>query len=474
MDSKVFCDLVEVCLKYNQFSVGSNFYRQIQGLFMGSSISPPLAMIYMEYFETYLYELNVPNDIKAKDWKRYVDDCFIVYEHGEESFNRFFNMLNNLDPHIRFTCEWAKPGMEAGLTENVVEALPFLDLMVMHCIDGQSAALSNKLCIYRKPCHSGSYIHALSSQPTSTKRAVIRNMFLRAYRFCDEEFLGDEEQKIYEDFSKLGYNRSFITKAKLSAKQGREHEIMIRAGLEQPNPPRVRPRFHLGLPYNSASCDLRYRFGLRGIDVSFTNRNSIKRHVTSGKCNTINNNSGVYIIACVKPSCENIYVGQSQNIPKRLNDHTRAKHCSSMKYYASAKHTNLQQGHDLDSINGLVPYRSSSLSRRLIIETSLISTCNTVKGNKASSCSRDMNIIAPIILKSAPIDWKVISKAQPNFNSEIVPRKYRKFFSPNVSNNETQTTGQPISASLSIPVTAHTYHLRTRPNSQVSSRKSQI
>ena len=41
IDSKVFCDLIELCLSYNQFHVEGNFYRQIQGLFMGSSVSPP-------------------------------------------------------------------------------------------------------------------------------------------------------------------------------------------------------------------------------------------------------------------------------------------------------------------------------------------------------------------------------------------------------------------------------------------------
>ena len=51
INSKLFCDLVELCLKYNQFKVGDKFFRQIHGLFMGSSIFPPLAMMYMEYFE---------------------------------------------------------------------------------------------------------------------------------------------------------------------------------------------------------------------------------------------------------------------------------------------------------------------------------------------------------------------------------------------------------------------------------------
>ena len=169
IDSKIFCDLVEICLKYNQFTVRGGFFRQIHGLFMGSSISPPLAMMYLEYFESHLYELSIPDDIKATEWKRFVDDCFIVYEHSEDDFRKFLGMLNNLDPYIRFTCETATTGEEIGLSSEVLEALPFLDLMVIRHLDRTSNTLSNKLNIYRKHCHSGAYIHAFSCQPTSIK-----------------------------------------------------------------------------------------------------------------------------------------------------------------------------------------------------------------------------------------------------------------------------------------------------------------
>ena len=123
------------------------------------------------------------------------------------------------------------------------------------------------------------------------KRPVIRNMFLRAYRFCDIQFLEAEECKIYEDFVRLGYSKSFITRAKVSAKQGREREVRIRAGVEQPNPPKERSRFCIGLPFNKASCDARYQFGLRGIDVAFSNRDSIKNRIKHRVENT--SNSGV-------------------------------------------------------------------------------------------------------------------------------------------------------------------------------------
>ena len=65
IESKLFCDLVELCLSFNQFEVNGSFLRQVSGLFMGSSISPPVAMAYMEYFEEHKYEKDMPSRHKV-------------------------------------------------------------------------------------------------------------------------------------------------------------------------------------------------------------------------------------------------------------------------------------------------------------------------------------------------------------------------------------------------------------------------
>ena len=102
-------------------------------------------------------------------------------------------------------------------------------------LDRPTSTLSNRLAIYRKPCHSSSYIHYLSAQPVSVKRSVIRSIFLRAYRYCDPLFLNNEIDRIYADFSRLGYNRRFIDKARRSAKEGHEHEVRFKNGEAHPN-----------------------------------------------------------------------------------------------------------------------------------------------------------------------------------------------------------------------------------------------
>ena len=135
-----------------------------------------------------------------------------------------------------------------------------------------------------------------------------------------------------------------------------------------------------------------------------------------------------------------------------------------MGHYSSALHVG--RAHEIVPTDSLIPYRSNSLSHRLIIETCILSVSNTVKGNKASSCNKYMTTIAPIILQASPVDWKIIAVAQPDLNSVVVPRKYRPFFSsphrvrvPSVDNVSTSDNAiGPLVSEASI----HTYHTRSK------------
>ena len=119
------------------------------------------------------------------------------------------------------------------------------------------------------------------------------NLFFKPLKYCS----GNAEVIL---------DLSFITKMK-SAKQSIEYEVRIRAILEQPNHPRERLRFYLGLHFDKASYSLRYQFGLRRIYMAISNGESIKKRVKHVEQNSTN--SSFYIFMCVEPSCESIYVG---------------------------------------------------------------------------------------------------------------------------------------------------------------------
>ena len=127
------------------------------------------------------------------------------------------------------------------------------------------------------------------------------NMFLRAFRYCDSLFMEEEVSRIYKDFGSLGYNKKFITKAKISAKAGRDHELRIRSGEELPRNPHERGRYHIGLPYHSAANGFRHRLRQQGVDLTFSSRNSIIRRIT--RKDPTHTDSGIYILTCKKTDC---------------------------------------------------------------------------------------------------------------------------------------------------------------------------
>ena len=125
----------------------------------------------MEYFETELLPL-VQNGPSM--WLRYVDDVFSVWPEGRD-FDSFFHDLNGTAQTIKFTVEWESDCR-----------LPFLDVNV-HRFQSEF-----RFSVYRKPTHSGVYLHYFSWQPQQVKFTIFYSLFLRAYRLCNSMFLNDE------------------------------------------------------------------------------------------------------------------------------------------------------------------------------------------------------------------------------------------------------------------------------------------
>ena len=87
-------EMLTFCVKTTYFGMGSDIYRQEEGLAMGSPLSPVLANIYMEYFE----EMALGSTpLKPSIWLRYIDDTFILWPHQENVH------VNSIRPSIQFT-----------------------------------------------------------------------------------------------------------------------------------------------------------------------------------------------------------------------------------------------------------------------------------------------------------------------------------------------------------------------------------
>ena len=115
---------------------------------MGSSLSPVLCNLYMEYFETELMN-NIQN--KPLLWVRYVDDVFAILDN-ETDHLALLDEINSLSPTIKFTFEMEKDGQ-----------LPFLDCNVRNS-EGRF-----HFNIYRKPTNAGMHLHFFSNHERQVK-----------------------------------------------------------------------------------------------------------------------------------------------------------------------------------------------------------------------------------------------------------------------------------------------------------------
>lgn len=150
------------------------------------------------------------------------------------------------------------------------------------------------------------------------------------------------------------------------------------------------------------------------------------------------------MLTCDNNTCEQVYVGHSKDIPKRLGDHEAAARLEKSGY-SSAQHSK-RPNHRMITDQELAPYKSNSITHRLIVETCLISVCNTVKGNTASA-AKEIAPVAHMIIQGIPLDWELISLAQPNLDRKAIPKKHRSLF----SHPSTSSPPRPPEVTENIP-----------------------
>ena len=179
------CSLTAICLRSTYFRFKDDFYEQKDGTAMGSPLSPVIANIFMEDFEQTAI---TTADLSPKLWLRYVDDTFVLWQHGEEHLDEFLKHLNGLHHRIQFTME-----------KEDNQKIPFLDVLVER--------RENKLHtdIYRKPTHTNNYLNYRSNHHPKVKMGIVKCLETRAKRICNEEGYRTETNQLKNVFTSIGY-----------------------------------------------------------------------------------------------------------------------------------------------------------------------------------------------------------------------------------------------------------------------------
>ena len=81
-------ELIEIVLKNNIFENDDKFYKQKQGTAIGTKMAPSYAILFMDALERGILD---GSELKPFVWWRYIDDVFLIWEHGEESLKQFLD-----------------------------------------------------------------------------------------------------------------------------------------------------------------------------------------------------------------------------------------------------------------------------------------------------------------------------------------------------------------------------------------------
>jgi hypothetical protein len=301
--------LLVICLETYFKTPDNRIYKQTDGTPIGKSISGPIASIYMNWLEE-SFVLNSIKDPRLILWKRYRDDVFIIWKGDSKALESYKEVLNNIEPRIKFTMEFEKDGI-----------LPFLDLNVKR---SQGKITTS---IYRKPTHTQLYLHWRSNHGKNALLGTLKSLIHRAHKLIDEkEDLLQELQLLKDVFIQNGYPIHLIEKTiqnswkiemmkKLKEELGQEEELPNRNFYDI-----------LHAPYIQGFSELLQR-QLKPFNVGFVPMKGEK--IRTAICNLKPENAWtqekdvVYGIKC--QDCDLPYIGEtSQTLKTRLKQHQYA------------------------------------------------------------------------------------------------------------------------------------------------------
>ena len=192
---------LELVLKNSTFQFNGEHFALLKGTATGTTVAPTYATLVMAYLEVDLYS-NVKHHFGEEvcqyfilNWKRFLDDCFILWRKSFGDFNVILDILNNLDHNLCFTCEQSDSG------------LPFLNLFLYK--DNTSKCI--KADMYYKDTDSHDYLPFRSCHPRHIKVSIPGNLARMICTIVDDPSRKITRlQELKQWLRKCGYPRRLV------------------------------------------------------------------------------------------------------------------------------------------------------------------------------------------------------------------------------------------------------------------------
>ena len=187
-----FKELLQLATKGTVFYFNGKYYRQKDGVAMGSPLGPALANAFLCHHERNWLD-DCPLSYAPVFYARYVDDIFVLLR-SREHIGQLAAYFSSKHPNINFTYE---------IEEN--DCLPFLDVNVYRHSDRFSSS------VHRKDTFSGVFTNYEAFLPDVYKKGLISTLLYRAY-MINSSFLSlhDEVEKLKKIFKNNGYPMKFV------------------------------------------------------------------------------------------------------------------------------------------------------------------------------------------------------------------------------------------------------------------------
>ena len=183
-------------------STHDGYYKQVDGLAMGSPPAPHLANGWLSQFDNIIKG-------KARLYTRYMDD--ILQNIKREEIEDKLKEINNLHPALKFTIEREVDG-----------AIPFLDMRILNT----RSRLTSTWC--NKPTDTGLMMNYHALDPKRYKRSVVSGVVHRIHRACSTwQNFHDSLEKAKRILERNQYPPTFyepIIKKTLDTIIGTEHK----------------------------------------------------------------------------------------------------------------------------------------------------------------------------------------------------------------------------------------------------------